>query len=216
MEEKGWLGADLVFDLDADHILRVKGMAYEVMLEEVKSEVAKIVDQYLLTDFGFDDDASLITFSGGRGYHIHVRDPRVWELHSHERREIVDYITGTELDAEHLFRRVPLELRKFQDTATVKYRYVMPSPNDAGWPGRLARGIVASAERLERMSREDAVRELSGVEGVTKKLAGGNVGALFVRGGGVGGDEPDPGGGNVFFFRGWELGGLVPTLLPPA
>ena len=35
MEEKGWLGADLVFDLDADHIDRVKGMPYEAMLEEV-------------------------------------------------------------------------------------------------------------------------------------------------------------------------------------
>src|SRR2546428_1360589 len=105
MEEKGWLGADLVFDLDADHILRVKGMAYEVMLEEVKSEVAKIVDQYLLADFGFDDDAILITFSGGRGYHIHVRDPRAWELHSHERPEIADYIPRAECAPAHLLPR---------------------------------------------------------------------------------------------------------------
>ena len=216
MEEKGWLGADLVFDLDADHILRVKGMAYEVMLEEVKSEVAKIVDQYLLADFGFDDDAILITFSGGRGYHIHVRDPRVWELHSHERREIVDYITGTELDAEHLFRRVPLELRKFQDTATVKYRYVMPSPNDAGWPGRLARGIVASAERLERMSREDAVRELSGVEGVTKKLAGEILDALFVRAGGVRGIDKLRRGDMDIFPGNRYLEAFRKIFVPPA
>src|SRR2546422_6413487 len=181
MEEKEWLGADLVFDLDADHIERVKGMPYEAMLEEVKSEIKKIVDQYLLADFGFDEGSILITFSGGRGYHIHVRDPRVWELHSHERREIVDYITGTELDAERLFRRVPLELKKFQDVATVKYRFVMPRPDDVGWPGRLSRGIVSAAERLETMPKEDAVREIGGVEGVGAKMAGEMYDALFSR-----------------------------------
>src|SRR2546422_1672714 len=86
MEEKEWLGADLVFDLDADHIERVKGMPYADMLEEVKSEIKKIVDGYLVADFGLGEDAILITFSGGRGDHIHVRDPWVWELQSHERR----------------------------------------------------------------------------------------------------------------------------------
>lgn len=112
MEEKGWLGADLVFDLDADHIERVKGMPYEAMLEEVRREIVRIVDGYLLADFGFDPSALLITFSGGRGYHIHVRDPRVWELGSHERREIVDYITGTELDADALFRKIAIEVKR--------------------------------------------------------------------------------------------------------
>jgi len=184
MEEKGWLGADLVFDLDADHIARVQGMPYEAMLEEVKSEIIKIVDEYLLVDFGFDPSSILISFSGGRGYHIHVRDPRVWELQSHERREIVDYITGTELDADGLFRRVPLEVKRFKDRATVKYRHEMPRPGEPGWPGRLARGVVAAAERLEAMPREEAVRELAGVQGVGAKMAGEIRDALFSRRGG--------------------------------
>src|SRR2546422_1426557 len=179
MEEKEWLGADLVFDLDADHIERVKGMPYEAMLEEVKSEIKKIVDQYLLADFGLGEDAILITFSGGRGYHIHVRDPRVWELQSHERREIVDYITGTELDADGLFRRVPLELKKFRDRTTVKYRYAMPRPSDPGWPGRVARGIVTAAERLEKIPKEEALRELAAVDGVGGEGAEGMVDAPF-------------------------------------
>ncbi len=179
MEEKGWLGADLVFDLDADHIERVKGMPYEAMLEEVKSEIVKIVDEYLLADFGFDPSSLLITFSGGRGYHIHVRDPRVWELQSHERREIVDYITGTELDADGMFRRVPLEVKRFQERATVTYRHEMPKPDDPGWPGRLGRGVVAAAERLERLPREEAVRELAAVDGVGAKMAGEIHAALF-------------------------------------
>jgi DNA primase small subunit len=199
MEEKGWLGADLVFDLDADHIERVKGMPYEAMLEEVKSEIIKIVDQYLTADFGIGEDAILITFSGGRGYHIHVRDPRVWELHGHERREIVDYITGTEFDADGLFRRVPLELKKFRDRATVKYRYAMPRPDDAGWPGRLARGIIAAAERLESMPKEDALREIAAVEGIGGKIAGEMYEALFSRhGGGRGIDKLRRGDMDIF------------------
>ncbi len=185
MEEKGWLGADLVFDLDADHIERVKGMPYEEMLEVVKSEIVKIVDDYLLADFGFDPANLLITFSGGRGYHIHVRDPRVWELQSHERREIVDYITGTELDADALFRRVPFEVKQFRDKATVKYRHEMPRPEDPGWPGRIGRGVVAAAERLEGMPREAAVQELASVEGVGAKMAGEICDALFSARGGV-------------------------------
>jgi len=189
MEEKEWLGADLVFDLDADHIERVKGMPYADMLEEVKSEIKKIVDGYLVADFGFDEDSILVTFSGGRGYHIHVRDPRVWELHSHERREIVDYITGTELDADGMFRRVPLELKKFQDRATVKYRFAMPRPDDAGWPGRLSRGIVASAERLESIPKNQALEQLAAVEGVGGKMAGELYEALFSRRGGGRGIE---------------------------
>ena len=179
MEEKGWLGADLIFDLDADHIERVKGMPYEEMLEVVKSEVVKIVDQYLLGDFGFDPSSILITFSGGRGYHIHVRDPRVWELHGHERREIVDYITGTGLDAESLFHRVPIELKRWKDKATVKYRHQLPTPDEPGWPGRLAHGILAATEEVGKMERSDAVAHLVTVGGLTPKIAGEMYDALF-------------------------------------
>ena len=39
-----------------------------------------------------------MAFSGGRGYHIHIFDPKVLTLESPERREIVDYITGLGID----------------------------------------------------------------------------------------------------------------------
>src|SRR2546426_10853545 len=88
MEEKGWLGADLIFDLDADHIPKAKEMSYEEMLEAVKRKIILLHDDFLERDFGFDDKTLKIVFSGGRGYHIHVRDERIWNLGSHERREI--------------------------------------------------------------------------------------------------------------------------------
>ena len=43
MAEKGWLGADLIFDLDADHLPGAHAMSYENMLRAVKRELVKLV-----------------------------------------------------------------------------------------------------------------------------------------------------------------------------
>jgi DNA primase small subunit len=88
MEEKGWIGADLIFDIDADH-LPIRG-SIEKVLEVAKSEVKKLL-KILSTDFGIKDVE--VYFSGGRGYHIHVLDEDFRNLGSAERREIVDYLT---------------------------------------------------------------------------------------------------------------------------
>ncbi len=102
MKEKQWQGADLIFDLDADH-LPAKPKSYAEMLSNVKAETLKLLD-FLLEDFGFPDDSISVVFSGGRGYHIHVRDPKVLTLESAERREIVDYLNGTGLSTDFLFK----------------------------------------------------------------------------------------------------------------
>ncbi|MDX1534716.1 MAG: DNA primase catalytic subunit PriS, partial [Thermoplasmata archaeon] len=95
MAEKGWMGADLIFDLDADHIPGWQKLGYPGMLEAVKAQVVRLIDDFLVGDLGFAEEDIQIAFSGARGYHIHIRDPRVFTLESHERREIVDYVTGT-------------------------------------------------------------------------------------------------------------------------
>jgi DNA primase small subunit len=92
MKEKLWQGADLIFDLDADH-LRNAPKSYAEMLEMVKKETQKLLE-FLIADFGFSEKMISIAFSGGRGYHIHIRDPRIFTLRGDERREIVDYLTG--------------------------------------------------------------------------------------------------------------------------
>jgi DNA primase small subunit len=102
MKEKKWQGADLIFDLDADH-LPGKVHSYKEMLDNVKSETGKLLD-FLFEDFGFSENNTNIVFSGGRGYHIHVRDPKVITLESAQRREIVDYVSGTGLSIDYLFK----------------------------------------------------------------------------------------------------------------
>src|SRR2546422_1936100 len=58
MEEKGWLGADLVFDLDADHLPGGKSLSYPEMLEAVKRGIVKLWDRFLQTELGFDEKRS--------------------------------------------------------------------------------------------------------------------------------------------------------------
>jgi DNA primase small subunit len=88
MDRKGWIGAELIFDIDADH-LPVK-TTFENSLKIAKREVKKLMI-LLKRDFGVRD--AKIYFSGGRGYHVHVCDDEFLQLSSAERREIVDYLS---------------------------------------------------------------------------------------------------------------------------
>jgi len=90
MEEKGWEGADLIFDIDADH-LPIKDRSIQNALKHAKEEVFKLLD-VLSSDFGINRKSIRIVFSGGRGYHVHVYDRNFRKLDSGERREIIDYL----------------------------------------------------------------------------------------------------------------------------
>ena len=78
------------------------------MLELVKKETQKLLT-FLLSDFGFSESKMSVVFSGGRGYHIHVRDPRVFSFGSDERREIVDYLAGRGLAMDRFIHMAPME-----------------------------------------------------------------------------------------------------------
>jgi DNA primase small subunit len=90
MGEKGWLGADLIFDLDADHILRG---SYQEMLVRIKDETIKLID-VLDEELGIDMRTVRLVFSGGRGYHLHVQEIALRSYDAQERREVIDYICG--------------------------------------------------------------------------------------------------------------------------
>jgi DNA primase small subunit len=101
MGQKGWRGADLVFDIDADHLPGVDEEAdpYGEMLAAGKEALVALLD-FLVDDFGFED--LTVVFSGGRGYHVHVRDEGVLGLSREERREVVDYVRGLGIEFDDL------------------------------------------------------------------------------------------------------------------
>jgi len=171
MEEKGWLGADLIFDLDADHLPNAAKMSYPEMLEAIRLKILHLYDDFLGADFGFEEKTMRIVFSGGRGYHIHVFDERVWPLGSHERREIVDWITGKGLDVGAVFRQSAFDTKEFQGHTRVKTRLVAPAHNEPGWRGKIMRGINAFVAKLENMPPGEAIKFLMSFDGVSEREA---------------------------------------------
>ncbi|MDH5266748.1 MAG: hypothetical protein OEW62_03615, partial [Candidatus Bathyarchaeota archaeon] len=191
MKGKGWLGADLIFDIDADHIPTPCGKVHdiwvcsncgavgrgmspkecptcreqkfnektwpcEVCLESAKVEAIKLIDM-LTKDFGFSSGELKVGFSGHRGYHVHVESEEVRALDSMARKEIVDYVLGTGLEAE--FHGL--------GERGGKGSRVLAGPDlyDLGWRGRIARGtygllLTASSEELEKIGLKKRVIDI--------------------------------------------------------
>ncbi len=134
MDNKNYLGCDLIFDIDADHLdttckekhdfwecksckqsgtglspkfcpnsdcksTKFKKITWicEECLEKAKKEIFKLINEFLEPDFGINKDSCFVFFSGHRGYHLHIENEKLRKLSSHERREIVDYITGNNI-----------------------------------------------------------------------------------------------------------------------
>lgn len=151
MQEKDWMGAELIFDLDSDHLVGAEKMSYVESLQLVKKEFYKLVDDFLLNDFGFEEKYMDLYFSGGRGYHCHVRDPKILGLDSNERREIVDYITGRDLKDSLMFHEQTTGIKSyggksFPSGKTLK----MPTPDEPGWRGRISRGIIEIVSEIRK------------------------------------------------------------------
>lgn len=124
MNDKGWNSADLIFDIDADHLSSVDEdtTPYDEMLAEGKKMLQKLVE-VLTTDLGFEDVQ--VVFSGGRGYHVHIRDESVQEMSRSARNEIVDYLTATNVEFEHITTNHPFEFPVPQFNGLY--------PQSAGW-----------------------------------------------------------------------------------
>jgi DNA primase small subunit len=103
MGAKGWAGADVIFDIDADHVLRPPFPPYAAMLARTKEETEKLIGM-LTGELGFARHELQVVFSGGRGYHIHVKSLAVRRFSSAERRELVNYVCGIGLDPALLAR----------------------------------------------------------------------------------------------------------------
>ncbi|MCK4757398.1 MAG: DNA primase catalytic subunit PriS [Thermoplasmata archaeon] len=171
MAQKKWLGADLVFDLDADHIPGAENLSYAEMLASVKVEFIKLVEDFLLGDFGFDEKDIGIYFSGGRGYHAHVRHASVLGLNSHERREIVNYITLPNHDISSLLKREVFDVKEFRGHITEKYVYALPDPDAGGWKGKLRNGVLDYLNEGLARDENEIVKELEVCDGIGKKSA---------------------------------------------
>ncbi|HUI38659.1 MAG TPA: DNA primase small subunit domain-containing protein, partial [Thermoplasmata archaeon] len=117
----------------------------------------RLYDDFLLGDFGIDPRESEIVFSGGRGYHVHVRDRKFQSLSSGERRELVDYLQGTDIEPADAV----VEERRSDGLGGRSRRFRTLSPPDApGWRGRTTRGLLELLDRWEHQGPDVAAAEL--------------------------------------------------------
>jgi len=150
MQEKNWMGAELIFDLDSDHLPNAESLSYSEQLLKVKYEFKKLVEEFLLKDFGFDEKYLELYFSGGRGYHCHVKDPAIFDLDSNERRELVDYITGRDLRDSIIFHEQVTSKKQYRGRYYPSEKSLkMPKPNQKGWKGRISRGIIEIVDDIK-------------------------------------------------------------------
>ena len=149
MADKGWCGADLIFDLDADHIVRGP---YDQMLARVKEETEKLIVM-LTGELGIDQKKIELVFSGGRGYHVHVKDLAFRGWGSAERRELIDYICGIGIDPGAMLTGKKI--------------------NPVGWKARYRAALTEYLTWIGTLSHEEAMAHLTAMEGVGKDTAAG-------------------------------------------
>ncbi|MCL2785684.1 MAG: DNA primase small subunit PriS [Methanomassiliicoccaceae archaeon] len=159
MEEKTWLGADLIFDLDADHLKGAEKMTYSEMLAQIKVEMMNLVDSFICGDLGFSDDDVRIVFSGGRGYHAHVSSPKVLTLGSPERREIVDYVTSKGLSLDWAFPMKGTVMSSVmlggRERSNVTLDRLVPGSDSGGWRLRMRNGLATVIDDIVSIDVKD-------------------------------------------------------------
>ena len=161
MIEKIWNGADLIFDLDADHLPEMQDVisrkiTFAQLMDYIKEQTSRLVNDVLLGDFGLNEKDLLIVFSGGRGYHVHVRDKRILNLPSGARREIADYLTTSGINEKLILNDEGYINRKYgEKNKFYQEKYTLPSKEAPGWKGLVSNKIHYEIEKILKLNEEE-------------------------------------------------------------
>lgn len=171
MPSKNWLGADLIFDLDAPAHTCGKFTCQKCM-DGIKEQTIKLIEDFLVPDFGISKKDMIINFSGSRGYHVHVRNESVRGLRREERREIIEYINASAVSVRTLLHDDSAfhseEGRRFKVP-----KFYGPLLDEGGWRGKVARRFLQllKEKKLDEIGigRKKA-QELYGVQEQVQKV----------------------------------------------
>jgi DNA primase small subunit len=195
MEEKGWKGAELIFDIDADDIPTECKRRHNVWfcqscgfsarlpriakcpkcsstetrevnnictscLGATKEHLVRLCN-ILEEDFGVDRENMRMYFSGNRGYHLQIYDPRFVPLDSLARADIADYIRGSGTEFSDAF------------TAALKHASAQGETLDQeyGWAGKVSRFILAKETRGNSGARKSALTQRALTDSVSRQAA---------------------------------------------
>jgi DNA primase small subunit len=105
----------------------------------------------LMIEFGIDSKTIELVFSGGRGYHVHVKDIAFRGWGSAERRELIDYVCGIGID--------PVAMLSGK------------KPASPGWQLRYRETLLEYIHWVGTLTDEEAIVHLTGIEGIGKDSA---------------------------------------------
>ncbi len=166
MESKGWLGSDLIFDIDSDHypgcsdVIRICPKCGSLVGEEGNKcpncgseELVKIplFDEKCL-EMAWNDVIKIIdvmerdfgakqyevAFSGHRGFHVKFEDDFFKDLGRDERRIIVDYLTLKNISLEKILQPTGRGRRKD--------KVLFYKGNEYGFRARLRDSVLSALE----------------------------------------------------------------------
>ncbi|AFK21865.1 DNA primase catalytic subunit PriS [Pyrococcus sp. ST04] len=111
-EMEGWIGAEVVFDIDAKDLPLKRcdhepGTVCPICLNDAK-ELAKDTLIILKEELGFND---VHVIYSGRGFHIRVLDEWALKLDSKARERILAFVSASEIEDIKEFRKLLLEKR---------------------------------------------------------------------------------------------------------
>jgi len=108
---KGIFRREMAFDIDVHKTEKCNhedDWICKYCLEEAKNQAIYLIEEFLIPDFGLDEDDLKIVFSGNRGYHIYIKPKNkdileIIENYSKEdRRFLMDYILGKNLNLHNI------------------------------------------------------------------------------------------------------------------
>jgi DNA primase small subunit len=142
---KGWLKAELVFDIDAKDLpARTCGCSEGTVCLKCLGEarhIAAMIGDTLRSDLGLSDISFVYS---GRGFHIRVADESVMQMGPTERAKIVEYVTGGVLPDVRMTRgEVPVSFQMKGGYGHVYWKRVL------WWLDRFAEGRYKARELLD-------------------------------------------------------------------
>jgi DNA primase small subunit len=177
IQKKEWINGEIVFDIDANQLgescVKVHGADWicDRCMDKAKENALKLIEEYLIGEFGVKEESLSVNFSGNRGYHIHLMGG-FEDLNSYARRELADYVNGRGVEYADLF--VEDKLRR-KETG--------PKPTEGGWKGKFAKTFLdyLTKRRLEELGvhSRTADRFYEKVD-AAKHIENGNWDAVFI------------------------------------
>ncbi len=111
IESKAYKKSELIFDIDKKYANEnnqhetedqnyIHNNYYcEYCIKKNASEFTRLIEEFLVKEFGFSKNDISVNYSGSKGFHCHIENQIVEQLSPNARRKIAEYINASDIEA---------------------------------------------------------------------------------------------------------------------